>query len=98
MKREEEMELIRSEFMALKRVLNEKSIRWWCASKAKTYNKINIKGGVSLISEATGISRPRIHRGLKEMEIENGEESTIRLRKSGGGRKKNNGKSTESIG
>ncbi len=97
MKREEQIELIRSEFMDIKQVLNEKSIRWWCASRAKTYNKVNFKGGVSLVSEATGISRSRIYRGLKEIALGNAEDSTTGIRKDGGGRKKNNGTSTERI-
>jgi len=88
MKRAEQIEQIKAEYMDIKRVLNEKSIRWWCASKSRAYNRIHEKGGVSIVSEATGISRSRIQRGLKEIENEN--IPTNRLRKEGGGRKKNN--------
>ena len=94
MERQEQIELIRAEFLDINRVLDEKSLRWWCASKARAYNRIYKKGGVSIISEATGVSRSRIQRGLKEMELEN-TVNTNRMRKQGGGRKKNNGKPTQ---
>jgi DNA-binding phage protein len=97
MKQQDEIEQIRMEFMDIKRVLNEKSKRWWCASKVRAYNRIHVKGGVSVVSEATGISRTRIYRALKEMGIES-EATTARIRKEGGGRKKNNGESTKFIG
>lgn len=87
MKSQEQIEQIRLEFLDIKRVLDERSIRWWCASKAKAYNRLHTKGGVSIVHEATGISRSRIYRGLEEMEEESISKDGIR--KSGGGRKKN---------
>ena len=90
MEREEQIAQIRLEYIDIKQVLDERSIRWWCASKSRAYNRIYKRGGVSIVSQATGISRSRIQRGLKEMEGEAREDSTNRLRKEGGGRKKNN--------
>lgn len=89
MERQEQIALIQAEYLDIKEVLNEKSLRWWCASKARAYNRVYKKGGVSIIWEATGISRSRIQRGIKEMESATTEVPN-RLRKEGGGRKKNN--------
>jgi len=89
MERGQEIEHIRSEFLDIKEVLNERSLRWWCASKARAYNRVHNKGGVSIVSEATGVSRSRIQRGIKEIESEKIMEAT-QVRKEGGGRKKNN--------
>lgn len=88
MEREIQMEQIRAEFLDIKEVLNERSLRWWCASKARAYNRLHAKGGVSIVSEATGVSRSRIHRGIKEIKSEKSIKST-QIRKEGGGRKKN---------
>lgn len=90
MKQQEEIAQIQLEYLDIKEVLNEKSLRWWCASKSRAYNRIHKKGGVSIVSKATGVSRSRIQRGLKEIKSENTRESKNRLRKEGGGRKKNN--------
>ncbi len=92
MEREEQLEQIRLELLDIKRVLDERGIRWWCASKAKAYDRLYTKGGVSIVSEATGISRSRIYRGLSEMEQVS--ISSDRIRQAGGGRKKNNGDTT----
>jgi len=69
-------------------------LRWWCASKVRAYKREQLKGCVSIVSEATGISRSRIYRGLEE--IEEGSKLKNRIRQQGGGRKKNNGSSTQS--
>lgn len=92
MERASNLEQIRLEFMDIVRVLDEKRVRWWCASKARAYNRVHRNGGVSIVSEATGVSRSRIYRGLEEIE----QESILadRQRKKGGGRKKNNRSTT----
>jgi len=92
MERASAVEQIRLEFMDIRRVLDEKRIRWWCASKARAYNRVHNKGGVSIVYESTGISRSRIYRGLAEMDKESIFED--RQRKKGGGRKKNKGGTT----
>ncbi len=95
MERQDQIRQIQLEYIDIKRVLDERSLRWWCASKSRAYNRIYKKGGVSIVSLATGISRSRIQRGLKEMELENTEDPTKCVRTKGGGRKKNNGKTTK---
>lgn len=90
MERAAKVTQIRLEYLDIKEVLNERSLRWWCASKSLAYNRIYKRGGVSIVNEATGISRSRIQRGLKEIGSKVEKESTNRLRKEGGGRKKNN--------
>ncbi len=92
MEQREQVEQIRLEFLDIHQVLDERSLRWWCASKARAYNRLHIKGGVSMVHEATGVSRSRIYRGIEEMEADC--ISTNRIRKEGGGRKKNNGDPT----
>jgi hypothetical protein len=88
MGKEIQIEQIRLEFSEIKEVLSERSIRRWCAAKSRAYDRAYKRGGVTVVSEATGISRPCIYRGIKEIEqclgVANG-----RLRQQGGGRKKN---------
>jgi hypothetical protein len=84
----EEIEQIRLEFEDIKQVLDERRIRWWCASKARAYNRIHKQGGVSIVSKATGISRSRIYQGITEIEQGSSLDKS-RNRKEGGGRKKN---------
>lgn len=57
------------------------------AARAKAYNLSHERGGVSVIHKATGVSRPRIYNGLKEIESEDKLDNR-RIRKTGGGRKK----------
>jgi transposase len=62
--------------------LNERTLRIWAATEAKMFGH----GGITALSEATGLSRSTIHRGLKDLKskkipIEN-------IRRTGGGRKK----------
>ena len=97
MEREEQIALIGAEYEDINRVLNEKSLRWWCASKARSYNRLYEKGGISIVSEATGISRARIRKGIAEIERGVVDNPTKSLRKKGGGRKKNNSNSTDSF-
>jgi len=70
-------------FQALKHEWNERQRRLWAASEAMCQGY----GGVSAVARATGISRPTIHQGIKE--LENGERlEGNRVRREGGGRKK----------
>ena len=63
--------------------LNERSRRIWAATEAKSYGW----GGITLVSQATGIAPKTIRRGLLELEDPKRLSGT-RIRKSGGGRKK----------
>lgn len=80
-KSEDDIELFRSKYNAIKSCLNEKGKRLWCAVEAKNYGY----GGISLLSKATGISRPTIQKGIAELKSPTSES---RVRRVGGGRKK----------
>lgn len=73
--------LFRSKYDAIKSCLNEKGKRLWTAMEAKNYGY----GGITILSEATGLSHPTIRKGILELEFPIDEE---RVRKAGGGRKK----------
>lgn len=87
MKKETQKEQIRLEFIEIRDVLDERSRRRWCGAKARTYNRQYGRGGVTIVHEATGISRSCIYTAIKE--IEELQEVNERMRKEGGGRKKN---------
>lgn len=73
---------IRRQFQLLARVLGERARRLWAASEAQTLGR----GGISLVARATGISRPTIHLGLRDIEMKR-ELPPGRSRKPGAGRK-----------
>ena len=71
---------IRQRFVALAPTWNERQRRLWAASEAKAIGY----GGVSLVARVTGLSRPTIHAGLKELPADT---ATARVRRRGAGRK-----------
>jgi transposase len=74
---------IARKFNALSGSLNERQRRLWAAAETLNLGR----GAISVVSRATGISRPPIMRGIKELN----EESSLpkeRSRCAGGGRKK----------
>lgn len=83
MKNEDTVLIIHSKYEAIGPCLNEKSRRIWAATEARALGR----GGKSLVNRATGISRPTIDRGIKELK----DKEFIKLnnqRNKGGGRKK----------
>ena len=61
--------------------LDERTQRLWCAAQAQSLGH----GGITSVQKATGVSRPRITRGMQDLlapALEHGE-----VRRSGGGRK-----------
>ena len=80
---------IKDEFDDISYALDERRTRLWCAAKARAYNRMHGNGGVTAVHKATNISRPTIYVGLKELESEDKFDKK-RIRKKGGGRKKNN--------
>ena len=62
--------------------LNERTRRIWAATEAKMLGY----GGVSILSEVTGLSRTTIHTGLKDLNQKSID--VDKVRKTGGGRKK----------
>lgn len=80
------VEVIRNKFQDIGHLLNERSLRVWCATEAHTIGR----GGISIVHEATGVARSTIRRGLKDINsVENQpDKRPNRVRKSGGGRKR----------
>jgi hypothetical protein len=81
MKREEE---IKHQYERVATELNERTRRLLAASEALAIGW----GGVSMVSPATGLSRPVISRGIKELQ-EGAKVGEGRVRRKGGGRKRN---------
>src|SRR4030042_26709 len=75
--------IIQEKFLAINPTLNELSRRRWVATEAQAIGR----GGVSIVSRATGINRNTIMKGIKEIENKKMIEPN-RLRKKGGGRKR----------
>jgi hypothetical protein len=80
--------MIREKFEALAPELNERCLRLWAASEARALGW----GGVSRVTEATGLSRPAVHRGLKDLEANErqpaGTSNGVPVRRAGAGRKR----------
>ena len=74
---------VRSRFRSLEGVLDERSRRLWAAAESKALGT----GGISAVSQVTGMSRPVIRQGLKELSTP-AVRPTGRIRRPGGGRKK----------
>jgi hypothetical protein len=79
--------LLRQKFNAISICLNERGIRLWCATEAVAYNEQYGRGGVTVVHNATGISRPTIYAGVEELAISNALDKNI-VRNKGGGRKR----------
>jgi hypothetical protein len=78
---------IRTRYRALAPVLDERIRRQWAATEAQTYGW----GGMSAVSEATGMSRNTIRKGLAEIAARKKRPNaalSARLRRPGGGRKR----------
>ena len=81
------IEQIESKYRSLASVLDERARRHWAATEARAYGW----GGVSAVSDATGMAPNTIRKGLAELAVRQGDpdaEVTSRLRKPGGGRKR----------
>jgi hypothetical protein len=81
------IEQIESKYQSLASVLDERARRHWAATEARAYGW----GGVSAVSDATGMSPNTIRKGLAELATRDADpdaEVTSRLRKAGGGRKR----------
>ena len=74
---------IEARYRSLEFTFGERSRRLWSAAEALAIGR----GGVMSVHRATGISRPTIYHGIKELEA--GEQSNERaIRSKGGGREK----------
>ena len=76
--------VVRQRWSDVSVTLDERRRRVWAATEARALGR----GGVSMVARATGLSRPTIHAGLKELADKSvGELPVERVRRSGGGRK-----------
>ena len=67
--------------------MDERMRRQWAATEAQTYGW----GGLSAVSDATGMSRNTIRKGMAELEVRRKKPKAVvgtRLRREGGGRKR----------
>jgi hypothetical protein len=78
-----DLSAVRSRFRALEGVLDERSRRLLAAAESKAWGP----GGISAVCQATGMSRPVIRQGLRELS-EPAVHPAGRIRRPGGGRKK----------
>jgi hypothetical protein len=85
-----EEERLQSKYAALGPVLDERQCRLWAAAEAEALGR----GGIALVARATGITRKRIHQGLRELEELSGttrpssKPRKVRVRRPGGGRRR----------
>jgi len=79
-----DMEAIAGRFAVLQPMLDERMRRVWAAAEAAVLGR----GGITAVSNATGISRRAIHLAIREMRGEASERSGRRIRRPGGGRKR----------
>ena len=84
----EKIKEIREEFNDISYALDDRRTRLWCAARVRAYNRQYGRGGITIVHKATGVSRPRIYGGLEELECEQ-KLPVERVRRPGGGRKKN---------
>jgi transposase len=79
-----EVATLRKKFLILGDVLDERGRRVWAAAEATSLPR----GGVSLVAQATGLSRSTIHAGIRELKAGRGKPLPAgRIRRAGGGRK-----------
>jgi len=76
---------IRSKFRSLDVELDERRRRQWAAAETRDLGQ----GGISLVARATGLSRPTIMAGLRELKLPANERAAVglRVRRAGGGRR-----------
>ena len=79
----DELAGVRDRFRTLEGVLDERSRRLLAAAESKTWGR----GGISAVSQATGMSRQVIRQGLQELS-DPAVPASGRIRRPGGGRKK----------
>jgi hypothetical protein len=75
-------------FEAVRPVLTEQARRRWAAAEALALGR----GGISVVARATGLSRPTIRAGVREIQAGTppaaAPDGALRVRRSGGGRKR----------
>lgn len=85
-----ETERVREKFNSLRHLLDERRLRLWAATEARSLGR----GGIKTVAEACGLSRRSLERGLAELRTQEtaGKGAVLmsaeRVRRAGGGRKK----------
>lgn len=75
---------VREKYLRLKENLSEQQKRLWAASEALSYGY----GGVSIVHRATGLSRPTLNFGIREIKEGSSLKDKKHIRRPGAGRKK----------
>jgi transposase len=79
-----ELAVVRKKYRALRDLLDERGRRLWAAAEASSLPR----GGVSLVAQATGLSRTTIYTGIRELQQRKVKPMAAgRSRRAGGGRK-----------
>jgi len=73
---------IQAKFEALSPLMDERMRRRWAAAEANSLGR----GGISLVAQATGLSRGTIHSGIAELRAGTGDSQPWRVRRPGAGR------------
>src|ERR1700693_2028224 len=73
---------IQTKFRALSPIMDERLRRRWAAAEANSLGR----GGISLVAQATGLSRTTIHSGIAELRTDTAEAQSSRIRRPGAGR------------
>ena len=76
------MESIRAKFLALKPAMDERLTRLWAGAEAEALGE----GGISVVEEATGMSRTTIRVGRDELREGVSADDVVSVRRAGGGR------------
>ena len=84
MVREEKTQTIRLKYQDLALLFNERSRRCWAATEAKALGR----GGITIVSQATGIDTKSIRAGMAELDNPEQAAEPERIRRPGAGRKK----------
>ena len=74
--------LIRAKFRALKPVMDERLTRLWAGAEAEAIGE----GGITIVAEATGMSRTTIRAGRDELRRGVAAETVVKVRRAGAGR------------
>src|SRR5688500_10277989 len=73
---------IQAKYHALSPIMDERLRRRWAATEASSLGR----GGVSLVAQATGLSRTTIHSGMAELRMGTADSESPRIRRPGAGR------------
>jgi hypothetical protein len=79
----ETIEIINTKFEALNDVFTERSRRMWAGTEAQALGW----GGITIVTQATGLDEKTISRGIKEIDKPDTQAEKNRIRRRGGGRR-----------